>query len=933
MTADAMSSDICYSVCFLSSLLGDPEAMCFPISVSANAKIQDLALKIRDEPNLQSELDKKKLCLFKVKLLCGEVSTVPEDKVYSSVVGWLSEHVKPTQMQLVFRMEHYFPEGPAPEEKGLIDVVAVADSTLKSLFRSRTPDNQTFTIVESTPRKAKLETEDSVKKFLIGYDAMLGQYLTGPPWKDFWEAPESADNSVAEFIRNLKIPSKSGNPVLLLHNLGDTVVDSTVVNGLFSKTSRFLVNTSGSGKTRLLFEGLTMHWGFYFTTVVDALNHNLGSEDIQQAIDEYIPMSRGFIPKPGTLGAEHQHVAYKSNHLIAERRVIQVLTARILFFEHFLKIARETSPDGSVDKFKKHWLFLQLCSANLLGSDVFMDLTKELTDASDEVLLKGRLVAHAKLTKLQEEFSLDKDFFFVLDEAQVALDRLQDSFCSEQKEKVKRPVLRPIIKSWQLATEFPIIVSGTGLSIVVVNEVVTSAVMKVNAFTRATRTGAFDDENRQREYILRYMPPGLAGTESGKAFLRRAWNYARGRHRFTSVLLTQLLKFSFQSPHRILNAFVEASCGLVPTDAQHFIDEEQTVPYLEESIGAIQLFDFSKITNSYSRLRLFSDILYAWLMLRERIKLIEEHKDLVELGFARFTDPGGKDAYVDEPIVLLAAARQFDTAGVPLDRHTWRTMDSATRGENKGHSYEKSIAYYLACAFDDQTNLCEIFNFGKDVPKWAERPAELISVVLTDEGPAEANRFHLPDYLGSTSAIGVNCPDSKKTMQWLENPTSVMCFPDNNMGPDIICFIRLLDGTIVAVLVQCKFRDKNTLDPGTLDAAVKSLDVSQLYQRSTLTTHNATAARECAIRLFNRLNKPDFRFDSEGWCQDGVPVLKVIASIANSNPPPFHAMLKRDRYDKMMEESRMQERLALSFGSKRALESDFASASRKRPRT
>ncbi|KAL5522871.1 hypothetical protein ACEPAG_8889 [Sanghuangporus baumii] len=895
----------------------------FSVIVSPNASIEDLAKKVKIErPDVLEHVVPAMLTVWR----CTDPSIDFGDIVPNDLNQKLDEVFSPEQRKVEWLKPKQGVEQLA--EKTLLIEVPV----LKG-FRSSTPENQTFINIETTPRKPRRQTEDSVKKFLSGYDARLGQYLAGPPWKDFWEGPNVVDNSVAEFIRNLKIPSKSGSPVLLLHNLGESVVDSTVVDGLFSKTSRFLVNTSGSGKTRLLFEGLNMHWGFYFTTLVDPLNHNLGSRDIQQAIDDYIPLSRGFVRKPETLGAEHEHVAYKSNHLIAERRVIQVLTARIIFFEHFLKIARETSLDGSVDKFKKHWLFLQLCSANLLGRDVFMDLTKELTDASDEVLLKGTLVAHATLTKLQEEFSLDKDFFFVLDEAQVALDRLQGSFCSEQKEKVKRPVLRPIIRSWQLATEFPIIVSGTGLSIDVVNEVVTSAVMKVNAFARATRTGAFDDESRQREYILRYMPPDLAGSESGKALLRRAWNYARGRHRFTSVLVTELLKFSFQSPHRILNAFIEASCGLVPTDAQHFIDEEQTVPYVEESIGAIQLFDFSKITNSYSRLRLFSDILYAWLMLRERTKLLEEHKELVELGFARFTDSGGKDAYVDEPIVLLAAARHFDTVGVSLGRHTWRTMDSATRGENKGHSYEKSIAYYLACAFDDQTNLCEIFNFGKDVPKWAEHPAELVSVVLTDEGPAEANRFHLPDYLGSTSAIGVNCPDLQKTMRWLENPTSVMCFPDNNMGPDIICFIRLLDGTIVAVLVQCKFRDKNTLDPGTLDAAVKSLDVSQLYQRSSLTTHNATTARECAIRLFSRLNRPDFRFDSEGWCQDGVPVLKVIASTANSNPPSFHVMLNRDRYDKMLKESRLSERLELSFGIKRASESDFASASCKRPRT
>ncbi|KAL5521778.1 hypothetical protein ACEPAF_2526 [Sanghuangporus sanghuang] len=667
---DAISSDLCYSVCFLSHLPGNPEADCFPISVTRNAKVQDLALKIRDEPDILSELETKKLCLFKVKLLCGEVSIIPEDTIYNSAVEWLSEHVtnKRLRMQSVFRLERYFPDGPAPEEKYVIDVIAVPDPTLQALFRSSTPDNQTITIIEPTPRNPVKATEELVKETLSGYDARLREFLAGPVWADFWEAPSPVDDEAARFIKNLKIPKIKDNPVLLLHNLGNDIVDSALVNGLFTKSSRFLVNTSGSGKTRLLFEGLTRHWGFYFTTVVNDENHWLGSVDMMNIIENLIPRSRRFTGNPADLDIKYQNAAFSSNHYTAERRVYQVLRARALIFEHFLKVAREMYPNRSINEFKKHWLFLQLLPSDFLGEDIFGKLSEDLNDASDGFLMMGNHRVHRFLKNLQKTFQLGDDFFLILDEAQRAINSLNGCFRSEQNEAVKRPVLRPITKAWKEATLFPVIVSGTSLSIdIIINETMGSAVMKLNAFARATRTGAFDDENHQREYILRYMPPHLVETDSGRAFLKRAWNYARGRHRFTASLLTQLLKFSFLSPHRILNAFIERSCGFIPSDGRHFIETEPEIDDLEEIMGSIKLFDFSKLTNDVLRHKTFRNILHTWLILRERTRLAEEFNDLVELGFARFVDSGGTGTYVDEPIVLLAAAGHFDTVGVPLD--------------------------------------------------------------------------------------------------------------------------------------------------------------------------------------------------------------------------------------------------------------------------
>ncbi|KAL5476915.1 hypothetical protein ACEPAI_3101 [Sanghuangporus weigelae] len=887
----------------------DPLATVYSFRLSTEAEVQDLEAAICAHSRFKEVKDARTVHLLK----CGELFSAPED-LYSSVVEWIPRKTKTARMQGAHSLMHYFPNGPPSGEKDVIDVVVVTDSILKEL-RPSTPDNQTFTIIEPTPRKPKEKTEELVKEFLSRYDTKLRQYLAGPPWKDFWEAPPDASNDIAQFVKSLKIPDIRGNPVLLLHNLGDGVVDSSIVDEVFTRTSSYLVNTSGSGKTRLLFEGLTRHWGFYFTTLADSINHHLGSEDISQAIKTHIPKSRGFIPNPWTLADENQHIAFDNNHLIAERRVIQILTARISFFNYFLRMAREAAPDGLVDNYKKHWLFLQLRSGHILGEDVFKKLTETLMDASDEFLLKEELAAHARLTELQ-----------------VALDRLEESFCSEQKEAVKRPVLRPIIKSWQLATEFPIVVSGTGLSIDVVNEVVTSAVMKFELFTFATRTGAFDDEDDQREYILRYMPRHFARTISGKAFLKRAWNYARGRHRFTATLVTQLLKFSFQSPHRILNAFMEASCGFVPSDAQHFVHEEQEIVNIERKLSPFARLDFSKLFADPVRLLDFSNVLYAWLLLRKPVALTSKSKDLVELGFARFIDVRGKDAYVDEPIVLFAAASQFGSQGFSLGDYVKRPL---LEGPGRGEHFEAFVAYYLACAFDETSKLCDIFNFGGEVPEWTTLPAELVSVTLKGKG-IEANRFHFQDLIGSTTAIGVHADSVEEMMKWLKNPSSLLCFPDKLMGPDVLLFVRLDGRLILPVLVQCKWLTASSLGGMKLRSAVSSLRLSQLYKRRKLSDAKADAARTCALDLFKRLNGPNILKKPDKWLQDGL-ALSVIASYPAVTPEasvaPFYATLDMDRCAEVVDNEGILEAIANSLGIDRNMGGDGVGASRKRLRT
>lgn len=52
----------------------------------------------------------------------------------------------------------------------------------------------------------------------------------------------------------------STDPNLLLHSLGVSV-DKQKMDELFVNRTVHLFNTSGSGKTRLLLDGLCHHWG------------------------------------------------------------------------------------------------------------------------------------------------------------------------------------------------------------------------------------------------------------------------------------------------------------------------------------------------------------------------------------------------------------------------------------------------------------------------------------------------------------------------------------------------------------------------------------------------------------------------------------------------------------------------------------------------
>ncbi|KAF8229905.1 hypothetical protein L208DRAFT_144901 [Tricholoma matsutake] len=224
--------------------------------------------------------------------------------------------------------------------------------------------------------------------------------------------------------------------------------------------------------------------------------------------------------------------------MIARRRFLQVLIAHLLVLRMFLEEARKVCPQGPLDRYRRHWLFLQLLPAHMAGGDIFLELTSLLNKASDKYL--GVKEGWGEANNVSEEICRvisAPRLYIVLDEAQKPARLYKGAFRSAADTSKERPILREILSAWDPIGH--IIVAGTGLSQKVVEEVVNiRRVVKTDVPWRTrTQTGAFESFKPQSAYISRYLPPHLVESLSGQSLLRRCWSWLQGRHRFTATFL------------------------------------------------------------------------------------------------------------------------------------------------------------------------------------------------------------------------------------------------------------------------------------------------------------------------------------------------------------------------------------------------------------
>ena len=408
-------------------------------------------------------------------------------------------------------------------------------------------------------------SKKEVFSFLTSLEPRLVQLvqnrLTLPTWMPHEDDKSRLDRKTKTFLMKLELPCVRGRPSVLLHKLGDFVDEPELrrrVDGVFCPDAprhTIFINTSGSGKTRLLLEGLCQHWGFYYTSHVDS--SFLGSFDLQSAIQS-IPEDDTFCcPLPPSASSA-------SNDKIAGRVFKRVFLARLLIFHLFIEAMKaNTSSDdgfteGNVRDYRRKWLYFQLQPSFFVEiCDPFRDLTHKLSAYLDSELhhLTIDVLEHVRNTLKSCTTSASSSgytpLYWIIDEARFAAKEHTDAFRSKDMEP--RPVLRPLVQTFTALTSGldVIILAGTGLSQSDVDDTMASGVMKESSYRQCYDTGAFDGwdgKNGMSSWVKMFIPDWILEEAERKNLEECMGYWLKGRFASAFYLYDNILITIFPLP-------------------------------------------------------------------------------------------------------------------------------------------------------------------------------------------------------------------------------------------------------------------------------------------------------------------------------------------------------------------------------------------------
>jgi hypothetical protein len=278
-------------------------------------------------------------------------------------------------------------------------------------------------------------------------------------------------------------------------------------------------------------EGLSQRWGLYLVAAVDT--NRVGVSDMQAAMSA-VSNYPGWTADLRNHTTDERVNLETSNRAIATKVLMKMLAARVVVFELFLEAA--VKMDGQLQKKHQHdWLLFQL-------SDV-LDRTERAqrhpflqvnTDCLGGATPDALEMLVARIDAIMAKYlPRDPHLYFVVDEAQAAAESSPHAFTSSNGGAISQSMFREVIRVY--ANVNPIIkfvVSGTGLSLEIVNEVIASGVGKPSTsggFHLFHDVGSFDTKESQRAYLDRYVPHSVLESSSGRILCKRIHAWLAGR--------------------------------------------------------------------------------------------------------------------------------------------------------------------------------------------------------------------------------------------------------------------------------------------------------------------------------------------------------------------------------------------------------------------
>ncbi|KZV84286.1 hypothetical protein EXIGLDRAFT_727444 [Exidia glandulosa HHB12029] len=642
-----------------------------------------------------------------------------------------------------------------------------------------TPESRRSRSAESAPAAKPLPKLSAAMASDI--TTFLSSPIAMPEWKPDAKCFEKSDKARLDGLHIPSFPTihNVSFPDLNLYALGRLETLDADFAGRFQDfvagdSHLVLVNTSGSGKTRMLFETLYRRWGIYFSAHVDGTSNPYGTLDMPSAIDRLQMSLHQYLPSPFKEGKDLPLLEH--NRAAVSLETAALLLSRLVVFDHFLDVVADLGMDEH--EARHRWLLLQIRSEDCLDSDYFDLLANDysLLDQSDLAEWIKELLARRE----------DKLEFIAFDEAQ-KIGQLYDSAFLDTTRKERRPLLREVIV--ETASYLPhvrLIISGTRIDTSVVEEAINASHSARKTVRPFVSLGEFRLADQMRTFIAHFLGDVIPEND-----LQLVIKWFRGRHRFLTVFIEYVLQHGSRRCINVLDAIMFATTGFKRPGASANGVKVQLQPIMDaEVLDTSPLADALRIA------------IYTLFTQGRPALILDKAAECVGSGAAHFTTLV-EVAVIDEPLVCLNMVKWVSRSQV------YSTSGLLSRRLKDPHlrlppcALPDGLAFALWSRYASRgVQLDELARFPGVTPPWAKMPAQYI-ITSANEGTRKNEPI--------TSLAGplvYQAKEPEDVMTWFQNAEAPFLVPDTGLGAELI-FILETSGVHRVIFVH--------LDPFSTD--------------------------------------------------------------------------------------------------------------------
>ncbi|KAL1686987.1 hypothetical protein GGG16DRAFT_63166, partial [Schizophyllum commune] len=634
--------------------------------------------------------------------------------------------------------------------------------------------------------------------------SLVNDHLRLPLWTSSKGRPakHEVDPAYAVFIDTLEIPISDGRPSLLLHELGSLRSSScsarlrdifrsvlSIAWSIYPSSHTLFVNSPGTGKTRLLYEGLMERWGLYIPCSITP--RVLGSADMSSFFKNAIHEE----PAPGEYTTAFE----------------RVLLVRLVIFRLFL----ECLPDAQTDEHRTKWLLLQLMPSVIAKDDIFFYLANRLERCEPSDGFLRRKIADT-LNSILRMLGRDEPIYCVVDDAE---------YPDVHRARLFRPStsLREMARTLENLEGLTLILSGFDI---------TEAPFRTEdpqRYRLCANTGSFDSFTEHATFIRRYLPPQLAACDVGERLLIRACLWLRGRYRITTAFIEFLIAARFAYPHTLLTAYVAAYGGVEPADGPFRVSKavRHRCDYMVLHLVAYEPYEQLKREADHQAWTSAQTFIHRIMVFGEdTVKTAEECAHLVASRFATFSRTDGTEAMVSEPFYVFPLLRALFQRDGPASGFFSRAA-SELRSQPYHPNLHLAVIPLLLMALSGKYKFCDLFQFAAPCP-WADQTCKLVCVAR-DTGSAQSR------VLPFVSSFPDASPKERwgtEATEWLQHAApEPFCVSTGFSHADVLCIVQLDDGRQIYVALKTMLKNNYVDAPAqAIQAQLSKMLPDRIFQ-------------------------------------------------------------------------------------------------------